>query len=249
MTRRIRLTLAALYILLLHALVGLAVVSPERFNDLVARVGIDNSPKVLPHFTNMLRYHRWMDDHVPAGAVVFLGDSITQGLATAAVAPNSVNLGIGGQLIEQLADQVTTYQSLHRAGAIVLQIGVNNLPTEDLAYTEASLRELLARLPADTPLVWNAIMPADRTRGRRLVPADIVPVNAVIRALCRTRPNCVFVDTFALFTDAEGRMVAGDFLDGVHLSTQGYAKWIDRLRAALGEAMAFRPNTVHSHPN
>ena len=44
-----------------------------------------------------------MDSLVPVGATVFIGDSITQGLATSAVVPLSVNYGIGGDTTQDSA--------------------------------------------------------------------------------------------------------------------------------------------------
>ena len=48
------------------------------------------------HSERMLSCHQWMDLIVPAGSVVFIGDSITQGLPVSAIVANGINYGIGG---------------------------------------------------------------------------------------------------------------------------------------------------------
>lgn len=64
--------------------------------------------------------------------------------------------------------------------------------------------------------------------------SDIIEANRVIKTLCQKRAGCVFVDTWSLLADANGRMVQRYFLDdGLHLSPDGYRRWISGLRQAI----------------
>ena len=126
MSFRLRRRLWVGYLLLLHIFAAVLVFKTDFLPRLTSKLG--NSPvKSDPYIADMLKHQRWMDDAVPTGAVIFLGDSIVQGLATAAVAPASVNYGIGTATTVDLIGALPSYRSLERAGSVVLSIGINDL--------------------------------------------------------------------------------------------------------------------------
>jgi lysophospholipase L1-like esterase len=168
-----------------------------------------------------------MDASVPAGAAIFLGDSITQGLATAAVAPYSVNYGIGSATTGELLDNLPVYKSLRRAGAVFLLIGINDIGRGQTIGLEGRLQAIADAIPAGVPLVWSAIMPAYVDRAD---PEAIRQANRAIARTCAARPGCVYVDTGALSD-------AALFSDGVHPNTAGYAVWIGALRDAYAKVV------------
>jgi lysophospholipase L1-like esterase len=184
-----------------------------------------------PHVSSMVRYHQWMDESVPDKATIFLGDSITQGLATAAVAPYSVNYGISGENTEQLLDAIPSYKSLTRARTIVLGIGINDLAQDMKTGLNDRYKKIVEVLPHKTLLIWSAVMPA---RHEKIAPSDIANANQVIKTLCANRGNCIFVDTWRFLADKNGQMINPLFLDdGVHLSPNGYKGWISALKQAI----------------
>jgi lysophospholipase L1-like esterase len=164
-------------------------------------------------------YQRTADAHQPDGATVFLGDSHTQGLAVAAVAPVAINYGVGGLNTERLLRVLPRLSAVHRARLVVLMIGSNDIPAQDQDAFEGRLEAIAASI--DAPLVWHAI-----PRNRR-VPADVTAkANAAIARICEARPRCRFVET---------EFGPEDFQrDGSHLSPSGYRKWIASLRGAVG---------------
>lgn len=227
-TRVTRKQVFYLYVFVLHLLiVGLVLKT-----DFIVRMKVkpDASP-VNPHVSNMLMYHRWMDEFIPDGSIIFLGDSLTQGLATTAIAPNTVNYGIGSENTAQLLEAIPSYRSLMSAKAIFLNIGINDFVQNLGSDTKQRHERIFARMPPDVPLVWSGILPA---RDKRIPLAEIVSANQNIAALCSSRKNCRYVDTWQLFADKDGQPIDSMFLDdGTHLSHQGYAKWISALRLAL----------------
>lgn len=158
----------------------------------------------------MREAHARMDASIPDGACIFLGDSITQGLAVSAVCDKAVNLGIGSQSTNELAESMRGYHALARAGRIFVMIGANDHGAEDFM---AVARELPPRIP----VVWSGAASLDGSMR-----ADA----AKAQAACATRPACTYIDTQALL-DPLG---AAAYLDGVHLSPKGYAVWIAALR-------------------
>lgn len=165
----------------------------------------------------VLHYLRTSDPHQPAGAAVFLGDSHTQGLAVAAVAPVAVNYGVGGLNTQGLLDALPFLEAPGKARVVVLMIGSNDLPTADLGALGDRFDAIAAALPG--PLVWHAI-----PVNQRVPPAQTAEANDLVREACAAHGRCRFVDT---------AFEPGDFQsDGSHLSPAGYRKWIRTLQAA-----------------
>ena len=190
-----------------------------------------------PYVSEMVLFQGRMDHNVPDGTTVFLGDSLTQGLASVAVEPRSVNYGIGGQTTRQMIEALPSYGSLPRARAIVLMIGINDVMHGQAEGLEARYQRILAGLPEQVPLYWHGLMPAGR---RQSVPLpELQAINARIQALCARRAQCTYVDPWPWMVDAQGHMRAplylGDFL---HLSPQGYDAWIGGLKAVLARRPA-----------
>jgi lysophospholipase L1-like esterase len=208
---------------------------------LVANIATINfNPKLASassqHVQNMLVYHRWMDGSVPDKAVIFLGDSIIQGLATAAVAPYSVNYGIGGENTAQLLDAMPSYKSLNRAHAIVLAIGHNDFSQGVKKGIIERYQKIVKALPNNVTLIWSSVMP---TRPGLISFLDATSTNSAIKTMCEKRGNCIFVDTWSFLADANGQIIKQYFLDdGAHLSQSGYKQWITALRQAVQQVPA-----------
>ncbi|MFW5432272.1 MAG: SGNH/GDSL hydrolase family protein [Methylophilaceae bacterium] len=182
----------------------------------------------------MIYHHMLMDGSVPNGAVIFLGDSTIHGLLTSAIISNSVNYGIGGLDTAQLLSNIPSYKSLNHASKIVLDIGVNDFFQGQKAGLNDRLKEILKALPEDTHLIWNSLMPSGMA-GVKM--QEIKDTNDVIKALCLSRNNCTYINTWDLFTDARGHQDDALFLDDkLHLNTAGYRIWIDALKSALNSS-------------
>lgn len=212
-----------LYLFALHLLLALLVWKTD-FLPKVKAMLFATTPRSNPHVANMLAYHRGMDPSVPEGAAIFLGDSITQSLATATVAPHAVNYGIGFATTGDLLRHLPEYKSLNRASIVYLMIGVNDLLLGQAAGLHDRLKQIAQALPTDRRVVWSGLMPVF---SPEVSPAQIAAANEVIQVACAERPRCTYVDTVALF--------AGDsslFHDGLHPNERGYARWMAALRGA-----------------
>ena len=218
-----------LYVLSLHALIYVLVTGTDFLPGFKARY-LDRRVIYNPHGQRTLAFHRYMDGSVPDGAVIFLGDSITQGLATSAVAPDSVNFGIGSITTFELLDNLRWYQSLQRASAVFLNIGINDIGRGSTEGLTERLKAIADAIPASTPLIWSGIMPV---YTGTIDPKDIEATNRSIRTFCTERPRCTYVDSAKVF-GPEGDAL---FLDGLHPNDLGYARWIAALRPAYEQAM------------
>ena len=195
----------SLYVLLLH--IALVILLLEV--NFLAKIELTVSPE-NPHIVNMRGINEWREKTMPDGAAVFLGDSITERLSTAAVAPSSVNFGVAWQTSAQLLTYLP--KTLDRAGMIFLLIGANDIVSKNMEGLDERLAAISAALPAKVPLVWTGIMLPNATQ-----------TNETIQKICKSRPLCTYVPPL---TDATF------FDDGVHLSIAGYRQWIAALKSA-----------------
>ena len=203
--------------------------------------------EITEHYQRMMNYHRYMDGNIPEGAVLFIGDSITQGLCTSAVWECSVNYGIGSDTTVGVLQRLADYASMARAGAVVVAIGVNDLARRDNAAILENYKKIMEAVPAGTPLVFSAVLPLDERA--KDIKEDRNPrireLNAGLASLCATDERCSVVDATAALTDDTGNLNPGYHAgDGVHLNTAGYALWITALREQLNSILGKKPGVL-----
>ncbi len=191
--------------------------------------------KPSPHYRFLIRAHATIDPFVGERAVVFVGDSITEGLNTAAVTANSVNYGISNDTTEGVLRRLGKYASLQNAALVVLAIGVNDLVFRPVEDTAADYSRILEAIPANTPVLISALMPVDETAGWDGLNAKISDLNRRLPTLAGKRPNTALLDVSDRFRDDEGNLKRSLHNDGVHLNKSGYRIWIEALTAVISE--------------
>ena len=177
------------------------------------------------------------------GAVVFLGDSITQGwektLSSTFPGMKIANRGIDGDtsrgVLLRLADDVLAL----KPRAVVLLIGTNDIEEGATPETVASditliLADLKQHNPA-MPVVLCQIFPSATSMRR---PADSIrTANALVLEAVKGDPQVIPLDTYRLFADANGDAPSAEFPDLLHPNDAGYTRWAFALRpvfATLG---------------
>jgi lysophospholipase L1-like esterase len=173
------------------------------------------------------------------GALVFLGDSITQGwgdnIGGAFPGTKVANRGISGDttrgVLIRLKEDVL---DLNPTG-VVLLIGTNDL--EEKAEPEtiaANLKLILAALKqhnAKMPIVLCQVFPSSATKAR---PADkIKKVNQLYAAAVKGDAQVTFIETYPLFANAQGDAKKEEMPDLLHPNKAGYVKWASAIRPVL----------------
>jgi len=182
------------------------------------------------------RHAEWAkDDDKDRGAVVFLGDSITQGwnsLANAFPNINVANRGIGGDttrgVLYRLKDDVLNLDPK----AIVLLIGTNDVglgakPKEVADNIETILQEIKKFNP-HLPVIVCEVMPSSEKMQRP--PTTIEKVNALVATEIRDDPQFILCDTWSIYADKDGDCPQDEFPDLLHPNALGYDKWAAELR-------------------
>ena len=173
------------------------------------------------------------------GAVIFLGDSITQGwgddLGGAFTGMKSANRGISGDTSRGVLIRVKEDVLALKPAGVVLLIGTNDLEEKAEPETIAeNLKLILAELKkADSkmPVVLCQVMPSSATKNR---PSEkIKQLNQLYAAAVKGDPQVTLVETWTLFANAEEDAKKEEFPDLLHPNKEGYAKWAAAIRPIL----------------
>jgi lysophospholipase L1-like esterase len=177
------------------------------------------------------------------GALVFLGDSITEGwgglLAQKFPGVKIANRGISGDttrgMLVRLQEDVL---SLDPAGVVFLA-GTNDLEEqakpETIAGNVKLILEAIKKHNPKTPVVLCLVFPSSASKSR---PAEqIRATNALYEQLAKDHPQVTVVDTWSLYANPQGDAPEALFPDLLHLNQAGYAEWakaIEPVLATLG---------------
>jgi len=231
--------LAILYIVLLHVVLAAAIWKPDFLGqgNRDSEVTTDK-PELSDYYHRVVRYHSRSVDVVPDDSVIFIGDSITQGLAVAAVHPQSVNYGIGGDTTTGILERLPIYMpALERAKCIVLAIGINDYTRRDADGVIQNYNQILDTLPKDRNVVVSAVLPVDEISRPSIGERKefISELNSKLKTLTDGRERVIFVNaTGAVDTDDDGRLdLSLHTGDGVHLNSTGNKVWAAILRDAI----------------
>ena len=177
------------------------------------------------------------------GAVVFLGDSITQGwgddFGGSFPGMKAANRGISGDttrgMLLRLKDDVLSL----KPAAVVLLMGTNDLEEKASPETIAgNLKLILTALHdhnAKMPVVLCQVFPSAAAKSR---PADqIKKINDLYAATVKGNAQVTFIETWTQLASAQGDAKVEEFPDLLHPNKAGYDKWAAALRpvfATLG---------------
>ncbi len=173
------------------------------------------------------------------GAVVFLGDSITQGWGTLAgdfPGMKTANRGISGDTSRGVRYRLREDVLELNPKAVSLLIGTNDLalggePEQVIENIRAIVAEL-QKQNAKVPIVLNRVMPRGPSSGK--FPEKIQKLNGLIDELAKKDPRLTICDSWSIFDDGKGSCKKEEFPDMLHPNPAGYAKW----KAALAEVFA-----------
>ncbi|HYE30306.1 MAG TPA: SGNH/GDSL hydrolase family protein [Methylomirabilota bacterium] len=173
------------------------------------------------------------------GAVVFLGDSITQGwgddFKRAFPAMKLANRGISGDTSRGVLIRLQEDVLALKPKGVVLLIGTNDLEEqadpETIAANVRAILKALRKHNSQMPVVLCEVMPSSASKKR---PAEkIRRLNTLYAELVKGNAQVAIVPTWALFADAKGDARADEFPDLLHLNDAGYARWAEALRPVL----------------
>lgn len=166
---------------------------------------------------------------VPDGAVVLIGDSITDGMFALSCDSPVFNAGIGSTTVETWVDFAPLLLGRLKPKLVLIAVGVNNTSKKDFTIEafERSYEQLcsIAR-QSGGHVVVSTILPVDKEKplGARYFDArNIREANNVIRQVAEKNEYQI-LDSFSYFVDKGGYMPSEMTTDGVHLNASAYTK-------------------------
>jgi hypothetical protein len=179
--------LGAGWVLLLGAIavIAFATVNPKLADALLWRFeSLEKSPtssqRLFEFITN--RHNRYIEQYLPEGIPVFLGDSHLQ-LIPPQKTTWAANFAIGGQRMKQIIAHVQNFKSLATAKTIFVNGGANDLLAGDTVdVIGQNWRLLMAQLPRPKKLVCVGLPEAPLSR---LNADDVAQLNKLIAEICK----------------------------------------------------------------
>jgi lysophospholipase L1-like esterase len=172
-------------------------------------------------------------------ALVFFGDSITQGwgedMGGSFAGVKVANRGISGDTsrgaLIRLDGDVLAF---HPSGVVIL-IGCNDIEEHaDPATSAGNLKLILARLEAadpKMPIILCQVFPSSASKQRPA--AAVKKLNELYAAVVKGDRHVTMIETWRLFANAQGDANVEEFPDLVHPNRAGYAKWASALHPIL----------------
>ncbi len=201
--------------------------------DRKLKLGLLNPPEITHYYKEMVGSQLQLDGSIEAGSIIFLGDSLTQGLNVAALTKPAINYGIGMDTSLGLLQRIPQYESLKRASKVVIAIGINDLlrikrsPPDILK----NYQKILEILPTEADVLIQSVFPVDERIGLTGINEKILQLNSMLRVLAKEKKHD-FIDLREPFVEKDGNLKEKFHIgDGLHLSSEGYKQWIDVLNS------------------
>lgn len=210
--------------------------------DFIPRVGHKlgitiNQSEISDFYNRLLIYHTKIDKSVPPGAIVFIGDSIMQGICVSAIASPSVNYSISGDTTYGVLKRLAVYSSIENASAVVIAIGVNDMEFRSNTEILRNYSAMSKLIPKKVPVIFSAVLPIDENvldKRLRRNQNRIKKLNSQLQKLVAKSENRFFVDVGPLLIDTKGDLADKFHVgDGVHLSEYGNTVLINQLKKAI----------------
>ncbi|HXQ80573.1 MAG TPA: GDSL-type esterase/lipase family protein [Opitutaceae bacterium] len=169
------------------------------------------------------------------GAIVFLGDSITQGwgdVGSSFPGIKTANRGISGDTTRGVLIRLQEDVIALNPRGVVLLIGTNDLEEKAEPETIAgNLKLIVAALrqhSPEMPVVLCEVFPSSPAKSR---PVDKVrKLNALYMDAVADQPQVTVLDTWSLYANVHGDAKEDEMPDLLHPNIIGYAKWAAALR-------------------
>ncbi len=214
-----------IYLFVVHAMLAAALLWTDAVAKITTLAGLTEPGVAAIERTNKQLSDR-RDPSIAPGVAIFLGDSITHGLAVSRIEPRAENFGISGQTTTQLINAIPNYRSISSASRIYLMIGINDIANGRSNMLPERFETIASLMPKDVPLIWSGIMPmAGNLKA-------IESANKAIELSCYKLSRCSYIDTFSAMAGKSGDPLDGYTLDGIHPSKLGYQVWISQLTKA-----------------
>jgi lysophospholipase L1-like esterase len=224
---------------MLHAFVVLILVKSDFISRAKIKIGLESlKPEFTEFYNEMIAYHGRMDNNIPENAIIFLGDSLIQSLSVSAIAPLTVNYGIGNDTSLGVINRLKHYRSIGRAKIVIIAIGLNDLSRRKPVGIMNNYEIIINSIPHNVHIIFNALHPVNEIfcKDKKRTNVIINQLNYDLKKLCSKYENVHFISIADFLIDKTGNLSDEYHTgDGVHLNQNGYGIWIRELKLKIDE--------------
>ena len=166
-------------------------------------------------------------------AIVWLGDSITDGGEWSELFPNHATLNRGISSDHTFGILNRLYEITRRKPAkVFILIGINdisrNFPDTVILNNYRRIIDTIRSNTPDTRIYIQSILPTNNQftqfKNHQNKTDHILNINNALKKICE-QSNAQYVNLYDAFTDEEGRLDRRYTNDGLHLTGAGYLRW------------------------
>ncbi len=231
-------TLLITYLVCLHLLL-LSFLMERQLSDFFHNNVVEKDTELTDYFHTMVAFQQRIDKNLAPKSALFIGDSLTQGLAVSRITSNAVNYGIGNDTTVGVIDRLPLYQSIESSKFIVLAIGVNDFKYRSIEQIIANFDVILLMLSSARQIIISAILPVDENAQHYIKNNEIKRLNTSLAELSLNFPNADYFDISDKLSLSENLIDHYHVGDGVHLNKAGYDIWINNLKTWLAKNETF----------
>ena len=177
-------------------------------------------------------------DSSPKAAIVFLGNSITEGFKLDEYFPEAqtINRGIVADHIDGLVERLYNSAVGLEPKKIFLMIGINDIGDQrDERYLREILSSLVDTLTSELPeteIYLHSILPTS-SRWKNCPPDQIRRINDFLEILALDA-GIIYVDLYPLFLDESREYINPKLTkDGLHPNQAGYDIWAEKIKSIV----------------
>lgn len=176
---------------------------------------------------------------VTEGAIVFVGNSITDGCEWSEFFPEFVvlNRGISGDISEGVLYRLPSIIEL-KPTKVFLKIGTNdlarNIPAQTLFDNICLIIDQIREQSPETEIFIQSILPVNDAfgmfSGHTSRTPEIKWVNSQLQEWAENRIKVTYIDLFNHFRNEDNDLMNIKYTnDGLHLTGEGYRLWVELL--------------------
>ena len=227
--------LMLMYLIAVH--VFIVVYRKEIVFNIKHDIGIysENNDLNSQHHRILMTFYGRVDKNTQSDSIIFVGDSLIQGLAVSAVHNNSVNFGIGNDTTVGVLSRLKQYSSILNSKAVVISVGINDLKYRSNTEILKNYKEILEIIPDNIPVLINSILPVNEIiSNNKAYNSRLLDLNKQLKNLCSQNDRLYFLDMTKFLINSDGNL-SGQYHvgDGVHLNRKGNSIWILKLKESL----------------
>lgn len=224
-----------IYLITLHVVLISIIFKPSFAYKIAIKLKLEPQNELVTHFmASMNAMHNRVDKNTPPQAVIFIGDSLIQGLSVSSIHPVAVNFGIGHDTVSGVTKRSSKYNSLKKASVILISVGINDLRYNSVSVVIARYKAMLQELNWVPNIFIHEVLPIDSRILGAALQGKVIAFNEGLFKLAKEFDDVKILKSSSKFINLNNDLKSSLHVgDGLHLNKNGYALWIQQLKQQL----------------